>query len=105
MITKNQIHTLANTIAKKFGTQKIFLFGSYAYGQPQYESDIDLCIITNLGEKRKIELIRDIRREISLNFHLPIDILVYDNVEFKERAIHRNTLEYKILNQGVIING
>ena len=84
---------------------KIFLFGSYAYGRPESESDLDLCIITDLGSKRKIELIRDIRREISLKFQIPIDILLYDNSEFNERAIHQNTLEYKILKQGILING
>ena len=93
MITKKQIKILADTIAKKFSTRKIFLFGSYAYGEPESESDLDFCIITDLGNKRKIELIRDIRREINLNFQIPIDILLYDNNEFNERSIHQNTLE------------
>ena len=105
MITKTQIERLANTIAKKFGTRKIFLFGSYAYGKPQSESDLDLCIITDLGDKRKIELIRDIRREIILNFQIPLDILLYDNKEFNERSLLKNTLEYKILNKGILLNG
>lgn len=105
MITKKQINILADTIAKKFSTRKIFLFGSYAYGKPQFESDLDICIITDLGNKRKIELIRDIRREINLYFQIPIDILLYDNNEFNERSIHPATLEYKILKQGILING
>ena len=81
------------------------MFGSYAYGKPQPGSDLDFCILTNLGNKRKIELIRDIRKEISFNFQIAIDILLYDNKEFNERAIHQNTLEYKILKQGILING
>jgi len=105
MITKRQINTLAKTIVKKFRTKKIFLFGSYAYGEPQSESDVDLCIITDLANRRKIELIRDIRREINLNFEMPIDILLYDNKEFNERAIHKNTLEHLILNRGILIHG
>jgi len=105
MITKKQINRLADTIAKKFSTKKIFLFGSYAYGKPESESDLDFCIITDLGDKRKIDIIRDIRREINANFQIPIDILLYDNNEFNERSIHQNTLEYKILKQGILING
>ncbi len=81
------------------------MFGSYAYGKPQPESDLDFCILTDLGDKRKIELIRDIRREINFNFQIAIDILLYDNKEFNDRAIHQNTLEYKILKQGILING
>jgi len=105
MITKTQINILGNTIAKKFRTSKIFVFGSYAYGKPQSESDLDLCIITELGNKRKIELLRDIRREIYSTFQIPMDILLYDREEFNERANHKNTLEHKILKQGILING
>lgn len=105
MISKEQIDTLVDTISKKFNPQKIFLFGSYAYGNPQSQSDLDLCIITNLGNKRKIELIRDIRKEIRNHFQLPLDILVYEDNEFQQRATLPNTLEHKILKQGILING
>jgi len=105
MIVKEQINLLAKTIIKKFNPQKIFLFGSYAYGNPAADSDLDLCIITKLDGKRKIELLRDIRREIRNHFQLPLDILVYDDNEFHQRAVLPNTLEYKIMKQGVLLNG
>jgi len=105
MISKNQISELADNISKKFNLKKILVFGSYAYGKPDINSDLDLCIITDLGNKRKIDLLRDIRREITLSVQLPIDILVYDDEEFNERSIHQNTLEHKIAKQGLLING
>ncbi|MDZ7401152.1 MAG: nucleotidyltransferase domain-containing protein [candidate division KSB1 bacterium] len=105
MISKKQIDSLVNIIIKKFNPQKIFLFGSYAYGNPAMESDLDLCIITKLGGKRKIELIRDIRKEIRGYFQFPLDILVYDYIEFQQRSSLPNTLEYKISKQGILING
>ncbi len=104
MLSKNQIDLLADTISKKFRTRKIFLFGSYAYGKPSSDSDLDLCVITDLGEKRKIDLIRDIRREVSSYFHIPFDILLYEENEFKKRATLKNTLEYKILKYGILID-
>jgi len=105
MISKNQISELADNISKKFNLKKIIVFGSYAYGKPDINSDLDLCIITDLGNKRKIDLLRDIRREITLSVQLPIDILVYGDEEFTERSTHQNTLEYKIAKQGLLING
>jgi uncharacterized protein len=105
MITKKQINLLVDTIAKKFNTTKIFLFGSYAYGKPALESDLDICVITDLGNKRKIELMRDIRREINLYFQISVDILLYDSNEFNKRSIHPATLEYKIIKQGILLNG
>jgi uncharacterized protein len=104
MITNDQINAIAHTIASKFKINRIFLFGSYANGEPGIESDLDLCVITRLGNKRKIEFIRAIRKEINDLFNIPIDILVYDNEEFQLRAVHQNTLEYKILNQGILLN-
>lgn len=105
MISKEQINLLVETISQKFSPRKIFLFGSYAYGQPGSQSDLDLCIITDLGGKRKIDIIRDIRREVSSYFQIPMDILIYEDKEFNERANLNNTLEYKILKQGILING
>lgn len=105
MISEEQMDSLVNTISEKFNPQKIFLFGSYAYGNPGSDSDLDLCIITDLGGKRKIDLVRDIRREVRPYFQIPMDILIYEDKEFNERAILNNTLEYKILKQGILING
>ncbi|KPA13743.1 Nucleotidyltransferase domain protein [Candidatus Magnetomorum sp. HK-1] len=104
MINIKQIKNIADVITQKFNTTKIFLFGSHAYGTPQNNSDIDICIITHLGNKRKIELTREIRKEFYTYFKIPIDLLIYDNKEFKERSINPTTLEYKILKQGILIN-
>ena len=105
MISKEQIDKVVNIISKKFAARKIFLFGSYAYGEPSSDSDLDICVITILGDKRKIDIIRDIRRELNPHFQNPMDILLYEENEFNERAILKNTLEYKILNHGILING
>jgi len=43
----NLIKDMAEFIKKKFNPQKIMLFGSYAYGSPSSESDIDLLIVMN----------------------------------------------------------
>ena len=105
MISKKQIDLVADTISKKFKTTKIFLFGSYAYGKPSTGSDLDICVITNLSGKRKIDIIRDIRREVSSNFDIPFDILLYEDKEFDKRAALHSTLEHKILKNGILING
>jgi predicted nucleotidyltransferase len=44
-ITRRQIAAAAQHIVEKFHPEKIILFGSYAYGKPRPESDVDLLII------------------------------------------------------------
>lgn len=100
-----QFELLKNTLKEKFGAKQIFVFGSYAYGEPDRGSDIDLCVITDLNNKRKIDIIREIRRELINLISKPIDILVYSEDEFEERAGLRNTLEHKILRDGIKVYG
>ncbi len=96
MISKEQIELVVDAIFKKFSAKKIFLFGSYANGKASSDSDLDLCVIADLGGKRKIDLIREIRQEVNSYFRAPLDILLYENSEFNKRASLQNTLEYKI---------
>ena len=100
-----QFELLKDTLKEKFGAKQVFIFGSYAYGEPDQDSDIDLCVITDLNNKRKIDIIRDIRRELINLISNPLDILVYSENEFKERAGLRNTLEHKILMDGIKVYG
>src|SRR5438128_1788271 len=44
-IPLSAIRRFARQIAARFQPQKIILFGSYAYGQPHNESDVDLLVI------------------------------------------------------------
>ena len=44
-ITMPAIRKLAREIAVKFQPEKIILFGSYAYGSPHQDSDVDLLVI------------------------------------------------------------
>jgi predicted nucleotidyltransferase len=39
------IRRYANAIARKFRPDKIILFGSFAYGNPKVDSDVDLLVI------------------------------------------------------------
>lgn len=45
MIEMQQIEELGHRIAHAFHPEQIILFGSYAYGQPTADSDVDLLII------------------------------------------------------------
>ena len=105
MDVKELIIMSANKISKKFGSKKIFLLGSYAKGIPDSESDIDLCVITDLQNKRKIDIIREIRREINPFIPYSLDIVVYGENEFNERAALKSTFEYNIMNKGVKLLG
>ena len=80
---------------------KIILFGSYAYGTPNEDSDLDICVVekdyeNKWNEKLKIsKLLDDIR--------FPIDILnpKIDEYEFYSKEI--NSVYYDIDKKGILL--
>lgn len=100
-----QIKLLRDTLSGRFDAKQIILFGSHADGKATKESDLDLCVIADLKNKRKIELMREIRRTLSDLISNPLDILVYNEDEFNARAGLGNTLEHKIMRDGIKVYG
>jgi len=86
--------------------EKIILFGSYAYGRPDNESDIDLFVIKNISTNE----IRDFRLNLKLKlwdlvkkWNIPVDIIV-DNQERMNQRINDGDMFYKeILSKGNVI--
>lgn len=97
----DEINRIIHEVNNVISVNKIFIFGSYAYGEPSENSDLDFCIITNDTSIRKRELMRSIRKSISKVATMPIDILVYCKDEFSERSMLESTIEHKIASEGV----
>lgn len=104
-IKNDLVRIIKDSIAATLDIRKIFLFGSYAYGTPGPSSDLDLCFVTGRRPERKLELMRAIRRELSKHIDAPMDILVYEESEFNERASVDCTIEHFIASRGVAIYG
>ncbi len=99
------IDNIIEKIKEEIATEEIILFGSHAYGTSNEDSDIDLCILSKLNGKRKLDLIRKVRKAIITLTSKPVDILVYDQNDFYDRANLASTLEYRIKNEGVKVYG
>ena len=82
MVTQTQIVQLIKEIADGYKPEKIYLFGSYANGVPNKDSDIDLFIVKETDE-RKIHRPSKVRRMIK-DYIAPMDIIVYTPKELEE---------------------
>ena len=101
MITEEQIQAIVRRIVDGYQPDRIILFGSYAYGTPTEDSDLDLLVIKNDDERKKWERIVEIS---GLAHALPnapaMDILVL-NAKEEERARQiRFVVEHKALQEG-----
>ncbi|HJH30205.1 MAG TPA: nucleotidyltransferase domain-containing protein [Methanosarcinaceae archaeon] len=80
MIAQEQIESVVQVIVEGYEPMKIILFGSYAYGHPTKDSDLDLLIIKD-GEASGIQKNRRVRN-ILKDFSIPIDVIVKSSQEF-----------------------
>ena len=93
---------ICDIINQTVTTDKIYLFGSRAYGVPQEGSDYDLYVVIPDDGTRPIEAMKQIRRALYKKYKTPMDILVGRSGEF-ERRCEVATVERKVYSAGVII--
>jgi predicted nucleotidyltransferase len=95
MIETTKINDIVKRIAIRFKPEKIILFGSYAAGNPNNDSDIDLLIIkdTDLPKHKRSF---DIQKSL-IGSMIPMDILVYTTKEFEKEKSEKNSFLYSAI--------
>jgi predicted nucleotidyltransferase len=66
------IRRYAREVAERFQPDKIILFGSYAYGTPHADSDVDLLVIM----PARNELDQAVRIRLAVDNQFPLDLIV-----------------------------
>ncbi|MDP1689165.1 MAG: nucleotidyltransferase domain-containing protein [bacterium] len=80
---EQKLKEITEKIVKEYDPEKIILFGSYAWGTPGPDSDVDLLIVKESNDRR-IERERCVQR-ILFRSKMPIDVLVYSQQELEEK--------------------
>lgn len=102
---QEQLDIIRDIIVKTVPVEQIYLFGSYAYGTPDAESDLDLYVVLNDDTPlRDIDAGIQIRHAIGEKKSLPVDILVAKKSHFATRSTWP-TMERKIVREGVRLYG
>lgn len=88
--------------ARKYGVEKIVLFGSQITGEARESSDIDLIIVSQ--EKDKLELLSNLYHEwhIVQGINHPVDFLCYTPKEF-EKLKNQITIVRQATKTGITI--
>ena len=82
MQVQKEIQKIKNQIVKNYKPEKIILYGSFAYGKPTEDSDVDLLIIKRTTSPR-VKRIKDVLMKVKTE--LPIEPLVYTPKELNAR--------------------
>ena len=103
MVITEEITNIKNALVEALPVERLYLFGSYAYGSPTENSDYDFYILISSDGLKPIDAKIRARRSLSnINRNRDTDILADYIDRFEERSKF-NTLERKIANYGVIL--
>lgn len=103
MVTQRQISKIVHRIKNNYSLEKIILFGSYAYGQPEEDSDLDLLVVVKKSDLPRHKRAREIRKRLWGLIDTPKDILVYTEDEIEEWKEVEQAFITKVMNQGRVL--
>ena len=103
MAVNSDITSIAKTIRETVDCERIYLFGSHAYGTPHSESDYDFYVVLPDDAIEPLEAMQRIYRELSKTRMLvPVDVLAAYSSQFDKHRTMR-TLEGKVAREGMIL--
>jgi predicted nucleotidyltransferase len=100
MVKRSQIRAFSQTVAREFRPHKIVLFGSYAYGTPTEDSDVDLLVIMPFQRKRGRKSL-EIRQRVPADF--PLDLIVRTPEFVAQRLEWGDCFTREILSKGKVL--
>jgi len=103
-VTAELLYRVSECITGAMQTDKIILFGSYAWGKPTQDSDVDLFVVVRSSDqpayKRATAVYRSLR-----NIAVPFDVIVQTRAEVERNVSLPSSLTHKVMEQGRILYG
>ena len=100
MVRPEAIQTLCDEIVQAFHPEQVVLFGSYAYGNPDDGSDVDLLVIMPFSGKAP-------HHAAAMVAHLrpafPVDILVRDPETLRRRLNLGDPFLQEVMARGKVL--
>lgn len=102
MIDKEIIEEVKNRLVKTYNPIAIYLFGSYAWGMPTEDSDLDLLIVVDESTEKSFDRPRPGQRAL-FGLGISKDMIIYTKDEFEKNSSNVTTLCHKIKKDGKVL--
>jgi predicted nucleotidyltransferase len=93
------IRRYAREVAERFRPDKVILFGSYAYGTPHRDSDVDLLVV--IPARNQLDQAYKIRRTVPALF--PMDLIVRTPKNMQGRLEEGESFLAEIVSKGKVL--
>jgi len=101
---REKLKIIVKNVKEAMPVSAIYLFGSYAYGTPSENSDLDIYIVTPDKSKRKVDWAIHARKSFGNEVKVPVDVIVNYDDEFHSRSKINFSIEYEVVTKGVNIS-
>jgi predicted nucleotidyltransferase len=99
----DELNRIVDTLANTGIVSRVFLFGSYARGEETPDSDIDLCVLSPVNDKRPIELMSGFRKTLRGVKTMPLDLLAFNQDDFYSYVDCPASFQHEIAMKGVLL--
>ena len=100
MVSMDTIREFGRRIVEDFRPEKVILFGSYAYGSPSEDSDVDLLVILDF-EGKSFRKSLEILNKVDPRF--PVDLLARRPEDTKRRYAQGDPLVREAFDKGMVL--
>ena len=102
MVTRREIQATCEDIVREFAPLQVILYGSYAYGTPTEDSDVDLLIVMDIPKSEFRNKAVEIQQRIPDRFRL--DVLVRSPEEIAYRVSYNDWFLREITERGELLH-
>jgi predicted nucleotidyltransferase len=93
------IRRFARQVAQRFAPERIILFGSYAYGRPHADSDVDILVVM----PARNELDQAVRISLAIDPPFPLDIIVRTPKNMHWRLEEGDSFLREVVSKGKVL--
>ena len=94
----------ARLLVAEFQPEQVWLFGSYAWGEPTADSDLDLLVLVRDEDEASIQHIRQARRCLR-SIDMAKDVLLQSKASFDRYKDVSVSMSHKIAQEGRLMYG
>jgi predicted nucleotidyltransferase len=101
MVAREEIQAFVNRIVQVFQPGKVILFGSYAYGSPTADSDVDLLVVM---PHRGSSAAKATEIRLACPRQFPLDLLVRKPSELHRRLQMGDPFVKEVTTRGIVLH-
>ncbi len=79
---REKIQQIVDQISDNFHPEKIVLFGSYAFGEPSMDSDVDLLVVMDYHGTARKQAVKILQ---NTDYHISLDLIVRSKEQISDR--------------------